>query len=292
MKIVLFGKNGQLGWELERSLQCFGQVLALDYPEADFMKPTSLRRAVVDFGPHIVINASAYTDVDNAEVEREKARTINVDAPAILAATCQKISAVFLHYSTDYVFNGKKGTPYNEDDSPDPLNFYGTTKLEGERAVFAAGADSLVFRTAWLYSLRRDNFVTKVLRWARTQPEIHVVEDQISNPTWARSLAEITAALLAKAGKNPVKWLSDRAGLYHIAGSGHASRLEWAKSIIANDPLKSEHLVRSIHPARSGDFVTMANRPSNSALDCGRFERAFILSLPGWEYAIRLAMST
>ena len=292
MKILLFGKYGQLGWELHRSLQCLGQVLAYDYPEVDFTAPSSLRRLVEDFGPQIVINAAAYTDVEKAESEAGRARIINAEAPALLAEICRGLGAAFIHYSTDYVFDGKKGTPYREADAPRPLNVYGQTKLEGERAVLQFGGNNLIFRTAWVYSMRRDSFVSKVLSWAHSQHEMRIVEDQVSNPTWARALAEITVQLLAKAGPDPLPWLSERRGLYHLAGWGFTSRLEWAKAILQNDPNQAHQVVQRVLPARSAEFPTSAARPLFSALDCGKFERTFALCLPDWELALRLAMET
>jgi len=190
MKILLFGKDGQLGWELQRSLQGLGQVLAYDYPEVDFTAPASLRRLVEDFGPQIVINAAAYTDVDKAESEAERAKLINAEAPALLAEVSRRLGVAFIHYSTDYAFDGMKGTPYTENDSPRPLNVYGQTMLDGEEAVLQEGGTSLIFRTAWVYSTRRDSFVSKVLSWAHSQPEIRVVEDQVSNPIKPNRLSE------------------------------------------------------------------------------------------------------
>ena len=292
MKILLFGKYGQLGWELHRSLQGLGQVLAYDYPEIDFIVPFSLRRFVEDIGPQIVINAAAYTDVDIAESEPERAKLINAEAPALLAEICRGLGAVFIHYSTDYVFDGQKGTPYTENDAPRPLNIYGQTKLEGEGAVLQAGGTSLIFRTAWVYSMRRESFVSKVLSWAHSQREMRVVEDQVSNPTWARALAEITAQLLAKAGPAPHPWLAERRGLYHLAGWGFASRLEWAKAIVRNDPNRVQQIVQRMLPARSAEFPAAAVRPLFSALDCRKFEQAFSLLLPNWELALSLAMAT
>jgi len=292
MKILLFGKHGQLGWELQRSLQGLGQVLAYDYPEVDFTAPSSLRRLVEDIGPQIVINAAAYTDVDKAESEAERAKLINAEAPALLAEMCRDLGAALIHYSTDYVFDGQTGTPYTENDAPRPLNVYGQTKLDGEGAIFQAGATSLIFRTAWVYSMRRASFVSKVLSWAHSQPEIRIVDDQISNPTWARALAEITTQLLAKAGPDPLPWLSERAGLYHLAGGGFASRQEWAKAILQNDPDQTHQVVQRVLPARSAEFPTVAVRPLFTALDCGKFERTFAVRLPDWELALNLAMET
>jgi dTDP-4-dehydrorhamnose reductase len=292
MKILLFGKHGQLGWELQRSLQGLGQVLAYDYPEVDFTAPSSLRQLVVDFGPQIVINAVAFTEVDKAESEAGRAKLINAEAPALLAEVCRGIGAALIHYSTDYVFDGMKATPYTENDAPRPLNVYGQTKLDGEGAILQAGATSLIFRTAWVYSTRRDSFVSKVLSWAHSQPEIRIVDDQISNPTWARALAEITAQLLAKAGPDPLPWLSERRGLYHLAGWGFTSRLEWAKAILQNDPDQTHQVVQRVLPARSAEFPTAAARPLFTALDCGKFEQTFAVRLPDWELALSLAMKT
>jgi len=290
MKILLFGKHGQLGWELNRTLQCLGQVLSYDLPEVDFMKPRSLRQRIQDFKPRIVVNAAAYTDVDGAEIERDRAKTINSEAPGLIARLCRASGASLIHYSTDYVFDGKKGTPYFEDDPPNPLNVYGQTKLDGERAVMAEGGTSLIFRTAWVYSLRRDCFVTKVLRWSKTRSEIRVVDDQVSNPTWARHLAEITALLLANAVRRGSRPVSEFGGIYHLAGWGMASRLQWAKSILGLIDESPGREVPPVRPAKSGDFPAPAARPALSALDCGKFFETFGLRLPDWEMSLRLAI--
>jgi len=292
MKILLFGKQGQLGWELHRSLQGLGQVLAYDYPEIDFTVPSSLRRLVEDTRPQIVINAAAYTEVDKSESEAERAKLTNAEAPALLAEISRGLGAAFIHFSTDYVFDGKKGIPYTETDAPQPLNVYGQTKLEGERAVLQLDGNNLIFRTAWVYSMRRDSFVSKVLSWADSQHEMRIVEDQVSNPTWARALAEITAQILAKAGPDPLRWLAERRGLYHLAGWGFTSRLEWAKAILQNNSNQACQVVQRVFPARSAEFPTSAARPLFSALDCGKFERTFAVRLPDWELALSLAMET
>jgi dTDP-4-dehydrorhamnose reductase len=292
MKILLFGKYGQLGWELHRSLQCLGEVVAYDYPEVDFTKPSSLKPLLAHIRPEVVINAAAYTDVDKAESETEKARLINAEAPGLLAEACRALSAAFIHYSTDYVFDGRKGSPYTEADKPNPLNVYGQTKLDGEEAVKQAGGTYLIFRTAWIYSMRRDCFVTKVLRWAHIQTEMRIVEDQMSNPTWARSLADCTGQLLARAGSQPLPYISERAGLYHIAGSGIASRLQWAKAILENDPHPTQRTCKRILPARSKEFPSYVLRPCFSALDCDNFIRDFSLHLADWYPALCLAMET
>jgi dTDP-4-dehydrorhamnose reductase len=290
MNILLFGKHGQLGWELHRSLQSLGEVFAFDYPEVDFTVRSSLRNLVEDCRPQIVINAAAYTDVDKAESEAERAKLINSETPALLAEVCRDLGAAFIHYSTDYVFDGQKGAPYTESDIPHPLNVYGQTKLEGDKAVLDLGRTNLVFRTAWVYSMHKESFVTKVLRWGHSQSEMRIVEDQVSNPTWARALAEITAQILAKAGPDPISWLSERCGLYHLAGWGFATRLDWAKAVLHNDPNRAQQIVQKMLPARSEEFHPAAIRPLFSALDCRKFEQAFSLRLPNWELALNLAM--
>jgi dTDP-4-dehydrorhamnose reductase len=290
MKILLFGKYGQLGWELYRSLQPLGEVAAYDFPEVDFTKPSSLKPLFERAKPEVVINAAAYTDVDKAESETEKARLINAEAPAVLAETCRALGAAFIHYSTDYVFDGKKGSLYTEADKPNPLNVYGRTKLEGEEAVKQAGGTYLIFRTAWVYSMRRECFVTKVLRWARSQTKMRIVDDQVSSPTWARALADVTGQLLSKAGSDPISWLTECCGLYHLAGRGAVSRLKWAEAIIENDPIENKQIMQKLVAAKSEDFANEAERPYFSALDCSKFGRKFALILPDWRISLCLAM--
>ena len=290
IKILLFGKYGQLGWELHRSLQGLGEIVAYDFPEVDFTKPSSLKTIVERERPQIVVNAAAYTDVDKAESEPDKARLVNAEAPGVLAESCRSLDAALIHFSTDYVFDGKKGSPYTEEDEPHPLNVYGQTKLGGEKAVLQAGGVSLIFRTAWIYSLRRDCFVTKVLKWARTQKELRIVDDQISNPTWARALAEATTQVIARAGTEPSLRLAERRGLHNLACRESASRFEWAKAIVELNHEAAESPHTAILPAKSADFVTSATRPTLTALDCRRFEGNFGLSMPDWKSALFLAM--
>lgn len=292
MNIIIFGKRGKLGWELHRSFQNLGQVSAFDYPEIDYTVLSSLKRVLEDIRPQLVINAAAYTEVDKAEVEVTRANLINSDAPAYLAEICSGIGAALVHYSTDYVFNGQKGAPYNEDDTPQPLNAYGRSKLEGERLILQAGGGNLIFRTSWIYGNRGDCFVSKVLDWSHCKHEIRVVQDQISNPTWARLLADITALLFAKASRDLLPWVTERAGIYHLAGWGFASRLEWVKAIIENDPEPDKRIVNKIIPARNDEFPTAAVRPLFSALDCRRFEDTFGLRLPDWRIALKLALES
>ncbi len=290
MRILLLGKNGQLGWELQRTLATLGEVIAVDYPEIDLAQEGAAQKAVRQARPQLIVNASAYTAVDQAESEEELAYAVNTRAPGELAKGATSLGAALIHYSTDYVFDGSKGSPYIESDTPNPLNVYGRSKLAGEQAIEHIGGAYLILRTSWVYSLRRDSFVTKVLQWSRKQPSLRIVDDQVSNPTWARMLAETTAQLIAKAGGDPSGWLGERRGLYHLAGNGYASRLEWAQAILSHDPHKEEQVTREILPAHTAVFPTLAQRPLFSALNCDKFAHTFGLCLPGWEDALRMAM--
>lgn len=290
MRILLIGKFGQLGWELHRALAPLGEIAATDYPEIDLARPDDIRKLVRETGPQVIVNATAYTAVDRAEDEKDQAMAINGEAPGLLAEEARRSGIVLIHYSTDYVFDGSKGSDYVEMDVPNPLNVYGRSKLAGERAVQQVGGQYLILRTSWVYSMRRDSFVTKVLEWARKQNTLRVVDDQVSNPTWCRMLAEVTAHLLAKAEDHPVGWLADHSGLYHLAGSGRASRYHWAQAILACDPRRQEQVVEEIVPAKTSEFPTPARRPTHSALNCERFSDVFGLSLPDWRDALKLAM--
>lgn len=291
-KILQIGTRGQLGWELLRSCAPLGEVIALDYPDVDLCDSSGLRELVCNIEPDIIINAAAYTNVDKAESEPEIARAINATGPGVLAEEAKKIGAVLVHYSTDYVFDGTKGSPYVESDIPNPLNVYGQTKLEGEQAIAASGCANLVLRTSWVYSMRQGGFVTKVLQWARSQEVMRVVDDQISSPTSARMLAEITALMLAQGRDDVFGYLSKKGGLYHCAGSGSCSRYEWTKAILELDPHKEQQIVRDIIRAKSSEFPTPALRPMVSVLNCDKLSDAFGLRLLTWEESLRITTET
>jgi len=290
--ILLLGRFGQLGWELERTLAPIGEVTALDFPEIDLKHLKNLDEVVHLTRPDVIVNATAYTAVDQAEKDPETAMAINANAPRRLAELAQEYKSALIHYSTDYVFDGDKGSPYIETDIPNPLSMYGKSKLAGEQAIEEIGGAYIIFRTSWVYSLRRDSFVTKVLGWARKQTALQVVSDQVSNPTWCRMLAEATAQVLAKAGELRTGWMKERHGLYHLAGSGFTSRFDWAKKILEFDPYPDEQVVQDLQPALTSDFPAPAQRPLYSALNCDRFTDTFSLRLPDWEEALRLAMDT
>jgi dTDP-4-dehydrorhamnose reductase len=290
VKILLLGNTGQLGWELERTLAALGEVVALDYPSVNLLDEANTRQAVRSVTPKVIVNATGYTAVDKAESEPEIAAAINTRAPAILAEEAHALGAALIHYSTDYVFDGLKGSPYVETDTPHPLGVYARTKLEGEQTVRQTVGAFLILRLSWMYSLRRDSFVTKVLGWSRQQRSLRMVTDQIGNPIWARIAAEATAQLLAKGGVDIVPWLAERSGLYHFVGPDHASRYEWAQAILRLDPQRSEQVTEQVLPALTAEFPTPARRPLFSALDSRKFTETFGLRLPPWETALRLAM--
>jgi dTDP-4-dehydrorhamnose reductase len=291
MNIVLFGKNGQLGSEFQKILPKLGSLTCLDYEEIDLCNIPALQQALNELKPDMIVNASAYTAVDRAETEQETAMKINALAPGIMAEWARKSGAVLIHYSTDYVFDGRKGLPYVESDLPNPLNVYGKSKLAGEENIQQTGDAYLIFRTSWVYSVGGTGFVNKVLEWARKNQTLKIVNDQISNPTWARDLAEATFRVVSTHRDGLQDVMKERRGVYHLAGGGYTSRYEWAKQILANDPNRTEQLVQSIEPVSSGEFPTPAARPLFSALDCSKFETTFNIKMPGWKDSLQEAMT-
>lgn len=288
-KILQIGTRGQLGWELLRTCAPLGEVVALDYPDVDLSDSTGLRELVRSVNPDIIINAAAYTNVDKAESEPEKARAINATGPGVLAEEAKKANAILVHYSTDYVFDGTKGSPYVETDQPNPINVYGQTKLEGEQTVASSGCSYLVLRSSWIYS-RHSGFVAKVLEWARTQEVIRIVDDQISSPTPAKLMAEITAGLVSGIVTNPQGWMLERKGIYHCACNGYCSRYEWAKEVLRLNSNPQARPDQKLLPALTMDFSTPAERPLRSRLDSSKFEATFGMKIPHWLDALKLVM--
>lgn len=290
MKILLLGDTGQLGWELRRTLPPLGEVVSIDFPKLDLSRPESVREVIREVSPRLIVNATAYTAVDRAESETAVAMAINGYAPGIMAEEARNLDALLVHYSTDYVFDGEKGEPYDEGDEPNPINMYGRSKLAGERAVETAGGDYLIFRTSWVYSLRRPSFVTKVLEWARSQSSLRIVDDQVSGPTWARMLAEVTVQLLTRGSREDFASLRELAGIYHLAGDGYASRFEWARAIIDLNPDPDAPKIE-VDRAKTSEFPTPARRPAFSVLDTTHFARTFDLYMPDWKTALGLALA-
>lgn len=290
-KILLIGRNGQLGWELQRTLATLGEIIAIDYPEIDLLDENHIRNWIRRTRPQVVVNAAAYTDVDRAESEPERAMSINGTAPGVMAEEAKVIGALLVHFSSDYVFDGKKGTAYVESDASNPLNVYGLSKLVGDQNVQHVDGTYYIFRTTWVYSMREGGFVRKVLKWSREKPDLRIVSDQIGSPTWARMLAEITAQIMVMGfSKERNEWFVDRKGLYHLGGRGAVNRLDWAYAILKNDPNPNEQVVQEIGSALTRDFPTPATRPLNSPVDCTLFENTFGLRLPHWNQALKLAM--
>jgi dTDP-4-dehydrorhamnose reductase len=292
VKILLFGENGQLGWELRRTLLPFGELICCDYPQIDFSNLKQLRQHVRQVEPDLIVNAAAFTDVDGAEGEPELARRINADAPGVIAEEGKAIGAALLHYSTDYVFDGLMGEDYVEGDEPNPVNVYGQTKLEGEQAIQSNTDVFLILRTSWVYGARRTNFMLKVLDWARENETLRIADDQVGSPTWCRALAEATAAVVAQSILDGKRWFHGHSGVYHLAGSGAASRYDWAQQIVAGYPDRDSLAVSKIEPVSSELFETPARRPAFTALDCTKFRKTFGLALPAWDECIKLAMQT
>ena len=286
MKIQLFGATGQLGAELQQTLAPLGEIFPYNIHSLNLENTSGVRETIRTVRPDVIVNASAYTAVDQAENEAEKAFKVNGDVPGLFAEEAAKLNAFLIHYSTDYVFDGTKGSPYLEEDKTNPLGVYGKSKLAGEEAIKVGNANYLILRTSWVYSRNRNSFVTKVLEWARKQERLRIVSDQVSHPTWARTLADVTAQLLGKG----LECLVERRGLYHVAGNGYTSRFDWAKKIIELDADKKEQKVKEIVPALTSDFPTPAQRPLFSALDCSLFQSTFDIVLPKWEDALQQAM--
>jgi len=279
VKILLTGCNGQLGRELKRSLACLGDVVACDRNQLDLAAPQGLRDKVRTIAPTVIVNAAAYTAVDKAETEAELATAINAVAPGILAEEAKRLDALLIHYSTDYVFDGTKPAPYNEDDTTAPLSAYGRSKREGELAIIASEARYLILRTSWVFGLHGANFMKTMLRLGKrsceTRDELRVIGDQFGAPTWTRHLADATAALLARR-ELP-------GGLYHLTAAGETSWHGYAEAIFAE--AKRIGLMDKVPVVRriaSADFPLPAARPANSRLDCSRLQRDFGLTLPDW----------
>ncbi len=283
-KILLFGKIGQVGWELRRTLAPMSRLVCVDYPEVDFTAPDSIRRWIGDAAPDIVINAAAYTAVDKAETEIALATKINADAPGIMAEETARRGALLVHYSTDYVYEGAKATPYLEDDPPNPQGAYARTKLAGDRAIQAAGGAHLIFRLCWVYGARGSNFMLTMMRLAREREKLRVVADQVGSPTWSRMIAEATAhALRQVLTPDDARALS---GVYHLCASGQTSWHGFAQAIVDLMP-SEEKKCRTIEAIASTDFPTPTKRPAYSVMSCTKLERTFGLRLPDWHDSLR-----
>jgi dTDP-4-dehydrorhamnose reductase len=292
MTILLFGANGQVGWELQRTMSPLGPVRAMERADVDLADRDAVIRAVRESAPSLIVNAAAYTAVDKAEEEEALARAINADAPAVLAAEAKRLGIGLVHYSTDYVFAGAGGRPAREDDPVAPLNVYGRTKLEGEQAIRASGCAHLIFRTSWVYSTRGRNFLLTVKRLAGELEELRIVADQTGAPTWARGIAEATALVLARCGAPRItEELADKGGLYHLTAAGETSWHGFAEAIVEWMRGTGQSVkCRGVMPIGTADYPTPAKRPAYSVLDCSLLRETFGISLPDWRDQLGLCL--
>ena len=287
MKILLLGKNGQVGWELQRALAPLGAMVALDRAGADGLRGDledldGLARTVRKLAPDVIVNAAAYTAVDKAETDVARAQCINAEAPGVLAAAAAEVGALLVHYSTDYIFDGSKPEAYVEDDLTNPLSVYGKTKLEGEEKIRAALCRHLIFRTSWVYSARGANFAKTMLRFGKERSEMSVINDQFGAPTGAELLADCTAHAIRVAQCKP-----EVAGLYHLIASGTTTWFDYAQLVFAKAREAGVELaVMQLNAVPTSAFPTPAKRPHNSRLDTGKFQRTFDLVLPDWTVGV------
>jgi dTDP-4-dehydrorhamnose reductase len=291
MRALLIGASGQLGSELVGPLSTFTELTALRDGDLDITDLDRLREFVREARPNAIVNAAAYTDVDGAEREPIVAMRVNRDAVSCLGELCRDLHAGLVHVSTDFVFDGEAQRPYVETDPTNPLNQYGLSKLEGERVLESVSAPAIVFRTAWVYSLRRKSFVSSILAAARARESLRVVDDQIGNPTFARDLAIAIALVLHGVRGRPFEAISHARGVYHLAGGGAVSRFELARAAIELDPRREEHKVREVVPVPSTEYPLPARRPMRGALDCSKAQAVFGVSLPPWREALARALA-
>ncbi len=290
MKILLLGKNGQVGWELQRSLAPLGQLAALDRagPDGlcgDLSDLDGLAATARALQPQVIVNAAAYTAVDRAENEPEQARRINAEAPAVLAREARVCGALLVHYSTDYVFDGSGSRPWREADATGPLSVYGQTKLEGEQAIVASGCAHLILRTSWVYAARGGNFARTMLRLGAERERLTVIDDQWGAPTGAELIADITAHAIVQTRQH-----AEKAGIYHLAAAGETNWFDYAKYVLAQArqlqpamPIKATEVL----PIPTSEYPTPARRPHNSRLDTSKLRATFSLNLPPWQDGVR-----
>lgn len=288
MKLLLLGKGGQVGWELQRSLAPLGEVVALDHEStqfhADFSQPERLADTVRAIRPDVVVNAAAHTAVDRAESEPELARKLNATAPGVLAQAAGDLGALMVHYSTDYVFDGSGEQAWHEDDATGPLSVYGQTKLEGEQLVARNCPRHLIFRTSWVYAARGANFAKTMLRLAKERDKLTVIDDQFGAPTGAELLADATAHAIRETLRD-----SGKAGLYHLVAAGVTTWNGYARFVLEQAQSLGVELKagpQAVEPVSTSAFPTPAKRPHNSRLDTSKFKQSFGLVLPSWEEGV------
>jgi dTDP-4-dehydrorhamnose reductase len=283
-RILLFGKVGQVGWELRRTLAPTAQLTCVDYPEVDLTDAGSIRRHIAHAAPDIIVNAAAYTAVDRAESEFSLATAINAEAPGIMAEEARHRGSLLVHYSTDYVFDGTKTTPYVETDTPNPIGAYARTKHAGDEAIRRSGCAHLLFRLCWVYGARGNNFMLTMQRLAREREKLRVVADQVGCPTWSRLIAEATAHALRQV-RSPAEARA-LSGTYHLCASGQTSWHGFAQAIIDLMPPENRKC-REIEAISSAEYRTPTKRPAYSVMSAAKLEATFGLRLPDWHESLR-----
>jgi dTDP-4-dehydrorhamnose reductase len=286
-KILIFGRVGQVGWELRHKLACLGHVTIVDYPEIDFSKPDTIREAVRSAEPKVIVNAAAYTAVDKAEATPEPAWAINASGPGVIAEEARRLGALMVHYSTDYVYDGSKQAPWVETDAPNPLNVYGQTKLGGDEAIQAVGGDYIILRTSWVYGARGANFLLTMLRLAKERTELRIVDDQTGSPTTSECIAQATADILAQVLAPSGGGLAGRSGVYHLTTSGQTTWFGFAKAF-----LSKQAACPKLTPIATSEYPVPAKRPANSVLSCQRVADTFGVHMPAWDHALELVLET
>lgn len=286
MRILLLGKNGQLGRSLLKSLAPLGEVIPFGSSDVDFRENRLLRELVREVFPDLIVNAAAYTEVDRAESDIETAMEVNAAAPGVLAQEAEQVGAGLVHYSTDYVFDGTSRHPYTEDDLPNPLSVYGYSKLLGEMAISRTDASYLTLRTSWVFGTSGRNFFTNMLRFARERAELRLVDDQTVGPTWVRWIAEATASILRgidpSVPRGASQYLGEHRGIYHLTALGETTPAAFARQILGQDPWANEHKTKTIHNIHLGDYHAAAKRPQYCVLDSTRAREWLGVELQEW----------
>lgn len=288
-RILVIGKQGQVGWELLRTLAPLGQVIALDRGTLDLSNSDSIRAAVRDIRPTVIVNAAAYTAVDKAESDTQLAMAINANAPGVMAEEAKKLSAMLVHFSTDYIFDGTKSTPYDEADRPNPLNAYGWSKLAGEDAIKAIGGDFLIFRTSWVYGWRGKNFLLTMLRLAKERSELRVVKDQVGCPTWSRMIAEVTAQVIGRLKYHP-GFIREIGGIYNLSSEGQTNWYDFARAILRRLETESGRPAPNVIPIATEEYPLPAKRPRYSVLSKRRLCEVLEIEVPRWEDSLDLCL--
>ncbi|MGY6156171.1 dTDP-4-dehydrorhamnose reductase [Paraburkholderia graminis] len=287
--ILITGVNGQVGFELVRTLQGLGRIVALDRSGLNLADFTQVRSTVRELKPSVIVNPAAYTAVDKAEADVDAAMRLNAEAPGVLAAEAARCGAVLVHYSTDYVFDGSKSAAYVEADVTNPQNVYGKSKLAGEQAIVESACAHLIFRTSWVYGARGNNFLLTMLKLGAERPELRVVADQIGAPTWSNTIATSTSHIIAQGlAANDLGWWRERSGVYHLTAAGETSWHGFAKSIL--DIAMGDN-APNVVPIGTSDYPVPAKRPANSRMSQSKLTETFGLALPDWQDALCLCMA-